>query len=96
MTRAAHLEVTRDLSADAFISAVRRFVAHRRQVEHIYSDNGTNLVGVESVLRQVIINSWNLDQIHEHLRQSDVQWSFNSPTASHVVEHGSVPIQRPF
>jgi len=35
------------------------------------------------VLRQAI-NSWNQDQIYEHFRQSDIQWNFNPPTASHV------------
>ena len=38
----------------------------RRIMQHIYSDNGTNLVRAECVLRQAI-NSWNQDQIYEHL-----------------------------
>jgi len=52
-------------------------------VQHIYSDNGTNPVRAERVLRQAI-NSWNQDQIYEHCRQSDIQWSFNPPTTNHM------------
>ena len=62
------------------INAIRRFVARRGPVQHI---TGTNLVGAERVLRQDI-NSWNQDQIYELFQQSDIQWSFNPLTASHM------------
>ena len=52
--KAVHLEVTRDLSTDTLINAIRCFVAHRGPVQHTYSDNGTNLVDAERVLRQAI------------------------------------------
>jgi len=68
--KAVHLEVTRDLSTDTLINAIRCFVAHRGPVQHTYSDNGTNLVDAERVLRQAI-NSWDQDQIYEYCRQSD-------------------------
>ena len=47
------------------------------------SDNGTNLVGAERVLREAILG-WNQAQIHDELRQRDIQWSFNPPAASHT------------
>ena len=53
-TRAIHLEVSVDLSSDAFINALRRFLSRRGPVVHIYSDNGMNLVGAERILRESI------------------------------------------
>nr|CAB3263156.1 uncharacterized protein LOC104265735 [Phallusia mammillata] len=82
-TRAVHLEVACDLSTDAFVNALRRFIARRGVVLHMYSDNGTNLVGAERVLKDGIRN-WNQQQIEEHLKQKEIQWTFNPPSASHM------------
>jgi len=49
----------------------------------LYSDNSTNLVGAERTLRDVI-RSWNQPKIHNKLRQQEIQWSFNTPSASHM------------
>ena len=65
-TRAVHLEVFVDLSSDAFINALRRFLSRRGPVVHIYSDNCTNLVGAERILRESI-QQWNHHQIHDFL-----------------------------
>ncbi|XP_031333959.1 uncharacterized protein LOC116163973 [Photinus pyralis] len=48
-TKAVHLEVVSDLSAEAFIAAFRRFVARRGCVSHVYSDNATNFVGAHNI-----------------------------------------------
>lgn len=40
-TRAMHLELVSDLTAAAFIAALRRFIARRGRVANIFSDNGT-------------------------------------------------------
>ena len=65
-TRAVHLEVSVDLSSDAFVNALRRFLSRRGPVVHIYSDNATNLVGAERILRESI-QQWNQHQIHNFL-----------------------------
>ena len=82
-TRAVHLEVASDLTTDAFINAFRRFISRRGQVIHMYSDNGTNLVGGERELREAICN-WNQHQIDTFFQQKEIQWSFNPPSASHM------------
>ena len=69
--RAVHLEVLHTLSTDSFISALRRFVARRVNVGQIYSDNGTNFVGAEKVLKESI-RKWNQKQITEFLVQKEV------------------------
>ena len=79
--RAVHLEVLHTLSTGSFISALRRFVARRGNVGHIYSDNGTNFAGAEKVLKASILK-WNQKQITEFLVQKEVDWHFNTPLAS--------------
>ena len=81
-SRAVHLEVADSLSTDSFINALRRFVARRGQVRIIRSDRGTNFVGTERELREVI-NEWNEKQVQETLLQKNIQWVFNPPHASH-------------
>ena len=82
-TRAIHLGVAGDLTNDAFINALRRFISRRGEVVHIYSDNGTNFVGEERILREAI-QTWNHRKIENFLQQREIQWSFNPPTASHM------------
>ena len=50
--KAVNLELVSDLSSDAFISALRRFIARRGKLTLIWSDNGTNFVGVHTELKQ--------------------------------------------
>lgn len=44
-TRAMHLELVTDLTSEAFIAALKRFVARRGICTQLYSDNATNFVG---------------------------------------------------
>ena len=51
--KAAHLELVSDLTADAFISTLRRFIASRGKPKLLWSDHGTNLVGANKELDQL-------------------------------------------
>ena len=82
-TRAVCLELAVDLSTDALLNAIRRFVSRYGETTHFYSDNGTNLVGAERVLREGI-KAWNQSQIYNYFRKKEIQWSFNPPAASHM------------
>ena len=82
-TRAIHLEVLPDLTTDSFINALRRFIARRGPLTHLYTDNGSNFVGAERILREEI-QAWNREKINEYLRQRSIVWKFNPPTASHM------------
>lgn len=44
-TKATHLELVTNLSADTFIGALKRFVARRGICRSLYCDNATNFVG---------------------------------------------------
>ncbi len=54
--RAVHLEMASSLDTDSCIHALRRFVCRRGQVKHIWSDNGTNLVGAYRELKKAFTN----------------------------------------
>lgn len=53
-TKAMHLELVTDLSTDAFIASLRRFVARRGKPSHMFSDNGTNFVGCNQKLKELL------------------------------------------
>ena len=52
-TKAIHLELVSNLSTDAFIAALDRFVSRRGLCEEICSDNGTNFVGANNYLSEL-------------------------------------------
>ncbi|UYV79156.1 hypothetical protein LAZ67_17001281, partial [Cordylochernes scorpioides] len=64
--RAVHLELVTSLSKEALVGAVERFVARRGCPAVIYSDNGTNLVGLRNELYRVNFG---------------VKWKLNPPAA---------------
>ena len=82
-TRAVHIEVASDLSTDSFINAPRRFIARRGQPDEIFSDNGTNFVGAERVLRESL-QSLQQSKLNNFCLQLEIKWRFNPPYASHM------------
>ena len=59
-TRAVHLELAVDCSTMEFIQVLRRFFSVRGQPSVIISDNGTQFVGAERELKEMI-SGWNTD-----------------------------------
>ncbi|KAI8119872.1 hypothetical protein CVS40_8789 [Lucilia cuprina] len=53
VTKDIHLELVSDLSSDAFLAALDRFVARRGLCGHIHSDNGTNFQGAAKKLGEI-------------------------------------------
>lgn len=83
-TKAIHLELVSDLTADAFIAALRRFTSRRGVPCNVYSDNGTNFVGASkklSKLRQC--PSINEKNIYDHLSSEMITWHFIPPSSPH-------------
>ena len=52
--KAVHLELVSDLTTEAFIAALKRFIARRGKCANIYSDNGTNFVGANNELNEIV------------------------------------------
>ena len=81
-SRAIHIELAHSLTTDSFINALRRFISRRGNVKYIVSDNGTNLSGGYTELKESI-HEWNETQICQSMKQKSIDWKFNTPTASH-------------
>ena len=52
--KAVHLELVSDLSTDAFVAALRQFIARRGKPTLVWSDHGTNAVGAAHELRELV------------------------------------------
>ncbi len=77
-SRTVHLEVAYSLDTDSCINSLRRFICRRGQVTCIRSDNGTNFVGAERELKEML-SSCNKSKIQKAMLMKGVQWSFNPP-----------------
>ncbi|XP_023312160.1 uncharacterized protein LOC108913397 [Anoplophora glabripennis] len=73
-TKAIHLELASDLSTDAFIGALRRFIARRGRCSRIFSDCGSNFIGANRELTKYMKLS---------VEAETITWNFNPPSAPH-------------
>ena len=85
-SRAVHVEKIDDLSADAFINCLIRFISRRGHPQLVRSDNGTNLVGARNELDRSF-RQLNRDDVIRAARRRNIEWVFNPPLASH---HGGL------
>ena len=84
--RAVHIEVAHSLDAESFLNAFSRFTARRGLPKAIYSDNGTNFVAGNRILKEEFEKLKSDEaqlKIHHSLRAKEVTWHFNPPLASH-------------
>ena len=81
-TRAVHLELATDYSTMEFLQTLRRFFAIRGQPTLMISDNGTQLVGAERELREMI-QGWNKQELKEFSAEKGMEWKFVTPAAPH-------------
>ena len=83
-TRAVHIEVVKDYTSEAFIAAFHRFTARRGFCKELFSDQGTNFVGADTLLKQMVSSSSSYSsQIVNSLAQEGTPWIFNPPSAPH-------------
>ena len=84
VTRAVHIEVVEDYSADAFIAAFHRFVSRRGHCSTLHSDQGTNFVGADSELTRMFQGAieWS-NTVQIKLSGLGTEWIFNPPGAPH-------------
>ncbi|XP_064647469.1 uncharacterized protein LOC135500154 [Lineus longissimus] len=80
--RAVHIELLDDMSTDAMLNALRRFIAIRGNVSKIRCDHGTNFVGAQRELADAL-KEIDSEEIRRQLAdQCDFQ--MNTPHSSHM------------
>lgn len=78
-SRAIHIEMLDDLTTDAFINALRGFIAIRGHVRQLRCDQGTNFVGARGEFMKAI-----KDLDHEQLKEYGCEFIMNFPSSSHM------------
>ena len=82
-TRAVHLEMSYSLDTDSFINAFTRMTSRRGTPTYVISDNGTNFVGAERELRE-LVEAHDTDRItQETSKYHPIEWKFNPPSTPH-------------
>ena len=84
--KAVHLELVSDLTTEAFIAALRRFTARRGHPSLIWSDHGTNFVGVNRELKE--LNTFLSHQVtqgttSEFCSTQNIQWKYIPERSPH-------------
>ena len=83
--KAVHLEAVSDLTSEAFIAALRRFVARRGSPTLIWSDNGTNFVGANRELKEM----------YKFLSQQETEHAITDVCSSLGIEWRFIPERSP-
>ncbi|XP_037959192.1 uncharacterized protein LOC119688592 [Teleopsis dalmanni] len=85
-TKAVHLEVVSDLTTEAFIAAIQRFISRRGRCQTIYSDNATNFVGARNQLQELqstIYSENGKEKIIKTSSNKGIDFKFIPPRAPH-------------
>lgn len=85
-TKAVHLELVNDLSTQAFLCSLRRFIARRGRPTHIHSDNGKNFEGAKNELAELFAmlrNKSQQDKIESFCAEEGITWHLTPPKAPH-------------
>ncbi|CAH2085366.1 unnamed protein product [Euphydryas editha] len=77
--KAVHLELVTELSKEAYLAALRRFIARRGKPHSITSDNGCNFVGASNELTSFLSSS----NLHSELADEGIKFSFTPPYSPH-------------
>ncbi|XP_076301772.1 uncharacterized protein LOC143219847, partial [Lasioglossum baleicum] len=85
-TKAVHIELATELSTDAFIRCLHRFISRRGRCNLIYSDNGKNFVGASNELNELgelFSKSDHRNAIMDACTKERKEWHFIPPYAPH-------------
>lgn len=86
-TKATHLEVVSELSTDAFIACLDRFVARRGLPTDIHSDCGRNFLGARNYLKEIYELTKQIERdtgkIERYLACREITWHLNPPSGPH-------------
>ncbi|CAB4026641.1 uncharacterized protein LOC110248986, partial [Paramuricea clavata] len=88
-TKSCHIEFVSDLTAEAFVAALRRFVARRGKPGQIWSDNATCFTRANKDLKDFydyLKEAETQETIANFRSTQGIQWKFSPPAGPH---HGS-------
>ena len=83
-SRAVHVEVLDDMTADAFINSLRCVTAIRGQISTIRCDQGTNFKGAARELRSEDKIDVSDKAVQQYLINKNCRFLFNTPCSSHM------------
>ncbi|GFU17603.1 integrase catalytic domain-containing protein [Trichonephila clavipes] len=76
-SKAVHLELVSDLTADVFLATLKRFVVRRRKCAIISSDNAKNFVGANRELKRLHnLLKFPEEKISSYLSSEGISWNF--------------------
>lgn len=84
-TKAVHIELVSDLSTDAFILTLKRFISRRGNPAVIYSDNATNFAGAKNKIKELynLFLNTRFTEVTNFLNTKEIQWLFIPPRSPH-------------
>ena len=82
LSRAVHLEIAYSLDTDSFLNAFYRMTSRRGLPQEMMSDNGTNFVGAQAEL-QDLVKRLDQEKIKNSLANKGIKWHFNPPSGPH-------------
>ena len=83
--KAVHLELVSDLTSEAFIACLRRFIARRGRPTLVWSDHGTNFVGAAREIKELF----------QFLREQETQGAISNFLSGQSIEWRFIPQHAP-
>ena len=84
--KAVHLELVSDLTTEAFIACLRRFIARCGKPSTIWSDHGTNFISANREIKEFVkfLNKQkNIKRVSEFCSSQKINWNFIPEHAPH-------------
>ena len=84
--KASHIEIISDLTTEAFLAGLKRFIARRGLSQEIHSDNGTNFLGAKNDLNDLyhfLQSTTTTSAVNKYLLSQRVQWQCIPKRASY-------------
>ncbi|GFT15333.1 integrase catalytic domain-containing protein [Trichonephila clavipes] len=75
--KTVHIELVSDLTLQAFIAALKRFMARRGKCAKLFSDNGKNLIGASNEIKKLLEIVRKPDEkLANYLAAEGIEWKF--------------------
>jgi hypothetical protein len=85
-TKAVHVELVSDLTTEAFIAALRRFISRRGRCNQMYSDNGMYFTGAKrrlSAMSRLLRSKDHTSAVSSFAAQEGMEWHLIPPHSLH-------------